>query len=275
VERDRRWSYGLAKRALAIAPNLAEAHVALSRVYEDEFQFADELRELKLAAKLAPGDATVQAQYSNAMRRIGNMGEAFRLSREALKLDPLNSQTYLLALFSAHQYQDAVEYARKFPLEKPPAGIVGDSLLLLGRFKEAEQSYAMLPPDDWRRLTGEAILALRRNDRAAAIKLAALKKSQGDAGNLQYAEIYAQMAEKGGKGDMDRAFGALNRAFEVKDSGLTKLKIDPFLDPLRSDPRFAAVVKKMNFPSSIGPFYETWVKFLVPWPASPEGGPHE
>jgi hypothetical protein len=64
-----------------------------------------------------------------------------------------------------------------------------------------------------------------------------------DQGSYQYAQIYAQ------RGDKDRAFAALDRAWAVHDPGLTNLKIDPFVDPLRSDRRFVALFRRLNFPS--------------------------
>jgi hypothetical protein len=65
----------------------------------------------------------------------------------------------------------------------------------------------------------------------------------GDAASYQYAEIYADL------GDKDRAFGALEHAWAVRDPGLMNIRVDAFLDPLRSDPRFEAIIKRMNFPS--------------------------
>jgi hypothetical protein len=49
--------------------------------------------------------------------------------------------------------------------------------------------------------------------------------------------------------DIDRAFAALDRAWEIRDSGLLRLKGDPYMDPLRGDPRFAALMKKLDYPA--------------------------
>lgn len=70
----------------------------------------------------------------------------------------------------------------------------------------------------------------------------ALDPEGGDAASYNYAQVYAQAGEK------DRAFSALSTAFNVRDAGLTGLKTDPFLDPIRSDPRFAALIRKLRFP---------------------------
>lgn len=59
----------------------------------------------------------------------------------------------------------------------------------------------------------------------------------------QLAQIHAQL------GDKDSAMADLDRAWTVKDPGLLWLRTDPWVDPLRSDPRFAALLRKMNFPS--------------------------
>ena len=59
----------------------------------------------------------------------------------------------------------------------------------------------------------------------------------------QIAEIYSD------RGDADRAFQWLNRAYEQRDAGMRNLKIDPLLLPIRDDPRYAELLKKMNLPS--------------------------
>ncbi len=85
-----------------------------------------------------------------------------------------------------------------------------------------------------REVTGERI-----RDKVAASK----RKRDGELASFNYARIYAQL------GDKTRAFAALDRAWEVRDSSLLDLKIDPYLDPLRSDPRYASLVKRLGLPA--------------------------
>jgi hypothetical protein len=133
----------------------------------------------------------------------------------------------------------------KFAQKKLGAMDVADSLVLLGRNEEAEASYNTAVPKFWRRLTGEAIMHIRAGDRSTGQqKLDQLRDEYGDAASTQFGEIYAHM------GDKDRAFAALDRCFAIKDGGLIELKVDPFLDPLRSDPRFGELLRKMNFPAA-------------------------
>jgi TolB-like protein len=242
-------SLRLARKALSIAPNLAEAHVALAFFYNDTLQIAAALAEMKRAVELAPSDALSIARYGNMRRKLGDTAGAMRLADGAIALDPLNPAPYevrLLTLFSARRYSDVLRYAEQLQSRKllidPTA--VGECLVLVGQFRDAQRYFAMEEPDDWRRLTGEALLLARSGDRAGALnKLAKLERVNGDASNHEYAQIYAQL------GDKDRAFAALDRAYEFKDSGLISLRVDQFLDPLRSDPRFAALLRKMNFPA--------------------------
>ena len=84
----------------------------------------------------------------------------------------------------------------------------------------------------------------RSRDRAGAEqKLAALQQAYHEAASYQYGEIYAQL------GDADSAFANLENGFAIKDAGLQGLKTDPFMDPIRSDPRFETLLRKMNFPA--------------------------
>ena len=70
-----------------------------------------------------------------------------------------------------------------------------------------------------------------------------MRAALGDAASYQYGQIYTQL------GDADRAFAAFDKAVEVRDPGLLYLKRDPFLDPLRRDPRFAALLTRLKFPT--------------------------
>ena len=74
-------------------------------------------------------------------------------------------------------------------------------------------------------------------------KLASLTERDREFANFDSARIYAQL------GETDAAFEALNRAWEVRDSKLSNLKVDPYLDPLRGDPRYATLVRKLGLPA--------------------------
>ena len=73
--------------------------------------------------------------------------------------------------------------------------------------------------------------------------MAQLRQQHGATYSYQYGQIYAQL------GEADRAFAEFDNAIVAKDAGLVYLRGDPFLDPIRSDPRFAALLRKLNFPS--------------------------
>jgi hypothetical protein len=97
-----------------------------------------------------------------------------------------------------------------------------------------------LPADDYRRLVGEAGIAARRGRKDEALgKIAAVEERYGDAANYQVAEIYAQV------GDADRSIAALEAAWTKRDSGLASMLGDPFLDPVRHDPRFGRIAARI------------------------------
>jgi tetratricopeptide (TPR) repeat protein len=251
LARDKAESLRLAQNALRIAPDLARGHVALAGVYSSNLQIAAAFAELKRARQLAPSDVRVLTRYSDFAGRMGDTDEALRLADQAIALDPLNREAYgtrIGALYDARRYADAVNYAKQLQSTSPQlfnrAMTVADSLLLLGRPQEAQSYYDQMAPDYWWRLTGETLLLIRAGDGAGAqAKLEKLRQANGEAASYQYGEIYAEL------GDKDRAFAALDQAFAIKDAGLTALRVDPFLDPLRSDPRFAVLLRKMDFPS--------------------------
>ncbi len=240
--RDQAFQY--AEVALSIAPNLPIAHSALGFAYGLNLQASESLREHKIALSLASGDPDVIRNYGWAMSSIGQPEEALRYVDEALALDPLNSASHyahVSVLFYAHRYEEAVRYSLKLQQESPelfrfPA-LLGHSLLMLGRTKEAALAFG-------ENITGEALLAARSGNRELALaKLAALKERDSEFGSVDFARVYAQL------GDKDAAFEALNHAWDVRDSGLLSLKTDPYLDPLRGDSRYAALIKRLGLPT--------------------------
>lgn len=118
-----------------------------------------------------------------------------------------------------------------------------DTLTLMNQTNEATNEYKKAPADDLFRLTGEAILAARAGDKAGAERVVThIRQLFGAAASYQYAQIYAQAGEVG------EAFAELGNAALARDPGLSYLKRDLFLDPIRSDQRYAALLKKLNFP---------------------------
>jgi TolB-like protein len=233
-----------AKIAVSKAPDLPIARSGLAYIYALSLQVRKSLHEHEIAISLPGGEPDVLRNYGYAMSSSGKQDVALRYVDEALALDPLNAGSHaahVSVLFSARRYEEAVGYSLKLKQESPELfnfnSLFGRALLMLGRTTEAAQAIG-------ENVTGQALLAARTGNRELALaKLAELRQRNGDLGNFSYAQIYAQL------GDKERAFGALNRASEVHDSYLLELKVNPFMDPLRSDPRYAALVRKVGFPA--------------------------
>jgi TolB-like protein len=241
----------LAMKALELAPKLARAHLAIAQVYQNNFNIAAASAEYERALQLAPGDAAMRRRYSYIVARVGDQGKALRLADEAIQLDPLDPGTYenrTRTLLDTRHYEDALRFAEETKRKSPELFddplLMGGCLAALGRYREALQQYSLEKPDIWERLTGEGLVFAKMGDRASAEHtLQRMAQLFGDNGSYQYAEIYAQL------GDKDRALAALERAWAIRDGGLISIRIDALLDPLRGNPRFEAIVKRMSFPS--------------------------
>jgi TolB-like protein/Tfp pilus assembly protein PilF len=244
LARGRAQALHYATTAVSKAPDLPIARSGLGFAYALTLQVSKSLREHEIAISLPGGEPDVMRNYGYVMSSSGKPDEALRYVDEALALDPLNSgshRAHVLVLFNARRYEETVRYSLKLKQESPHlfsgAHLLGRALLMLGRTKEA----AVVLADS---LTGQAFVAARSGNRELALaKLAELRQRDGDMSNFEYAQIYAQ------SGDKNAAFAALDRAWEVRDDSLLGVKVNPFLDPLRSDPRFAALVRRVGFPA--------------------------
>lgn len=239
-----------AMRALSIAPGLGSVHAVLADIDRGRLNFSRSLEHAKRALGLSPDDPDVLAVATSVLPYLDEGPNPLRLVDRFIRLDPLNATAYrrkAAVLYALRYYAQSVEAGRK-ALEFSPDGYIarawiGGSLLLLGRTREAQAEFSAVPANDFFRLHGEALVAARSGDRAGAERiLGQIRRQHGSAVSFQYAAVQAQL------GQIDHAFAELDNAVAAKDSGLIYLKSDPFLDPIRGDPRYAALVSKLNFP---------------------------
>lgn len=240
-----------ANKAIALAPTLSWAHLALAQVRSGALQIGPAWTEYRQALKLAPSDANTIRLYSRFLAEIGKQQQALELADEAVALDPLNTESYnfrIFVLYHARRYADVVhatreEIARSPNLFRPPLEH-GYSLIMLGQLAAAHQFFSPTPENDPGHVAGKAILLARNGDRhGAQLAIAELERLIGDNASYSVAEIYAQLR------DPDQAFAAIDRAFKNSHWALISLLTDPFMDPIRGDLRFKAALSRLAYPS--------------------------
>jgi tetratricopeptide (TPR) repeat protein len=238
-----------ARHAIALAPDLAQAHAALGAVLAGgPFDFAQASQEYERALALAPGNAEVLRSSSDFAARTGHVDAAIAAARKAVVLDPLDRRTHSnlgLALYLARRYADSLTaYAdaiRVRPDFKPTYSSRGLAFIGLGDLQSARSS-CEAKRDDWYSQLCLAVVYEKLGQRAdAEAELAKLKKL-GDAAAYQYAQVDAQW------GDHAKALEWLDAAIRLRDPGLVQLKTDPLMDPLHQEPRFQAALRELKFP---------------------------
>jgi len=240
-----------ALKAVALAPELAEGHLALSLIRTDSLDFAGASDEYQRAMTLAPGNARVLRNYGEFVVLMGHPDAGIAAARRAAALDPLNVNSYEYlsgALLSARRYdealsayQDGLLLGRKDP--RWPAGTGHLIYYALGDF-EKMRAVCESVGEGVNDLQDCLALAYHKLGRQADAEtaLARFKASQGDAGAYGYATIYAQW------GNTREALTWLETALRLRDAQLVSLKTDALLDPLRQEPRFKAIERELKFP---------------------------
>jgi serine/threonine-protein kinase len=240
-----------ALKAIALAPELAEGHLALALVRTDSLDFAGASDEFQRAMTLAQGNARVLRNYSTFAVSMGRTEAGIAAARRAAALDPLDVNTHLDlsgALLSARRYDEALAaYQDGLSLRpKDPTWLAGLGGLIYYALGDFEKMRAVCEG------VGEAVkdsqdclpLAYHKLGRQAdaETELARFKASQGNAGAYGYATIYAQW------GNTLKALEWLETALQLRDPHLINLKTDQLLDPLRQEPRFKAIERELKFP---------------------------
>jgi TolB-like protein/lipoprotein NlpI len=240
-----------ARQALSLAPDLAQAHLALAFISEVgtlDFTQASEAYERALA--LAPGNAEVLRNSGFFAALMGHFDAGVAAARRAIVLDPLARGSHSLlgrALYAGRRYEEAVAaFAEVISLDPDFKATYAERALAyygLGDLKSARAS-CETNPDYWGSQWCLAMIYDKLGQHAnAEVNLAKLKAAQGDASAYQYATIYAQW------GNRAKALEWLETALRLRDPGMEYLKTDPLLDPLRKEPRFQAIERELKFPN--------------------------
>ena len=237
-------------RALELDANSGQAHAAMGRIIMfHDFDWVGADASYRRALELEPGNATVIQSAGTLARALGRLDESIALYRRAIEIDPLSSSSYNsagIALYYAGLQEDAA-VALKKALELAPERRVSHCMLsqvFLAQSRPQEAlAEAEKEPDTQFLLCARVLAyhALGRKKESDANLQELIAKLQSDA-PYQIAQVFAFRGEK------DRAFEWLERAYKERDSALTEVKGDPLLRNLEGDPRYAAWLKKLRLP---------------------------
>jgi len=243
-----------ALKALELDGNSAEAHTALALVVQNQdWDWKTSEREYRRAIELNPNYATAHHWYAEHLMWMGRFDDALKESDKARQLDPLSliiASDYGAILFFSRQYDKAIEQFRRV-LQKDPnfgraAGLITFTHVEKGMFNQALADAQVV-----RRLYGEgpwywswlAYIYGREGQMGKARReLEKLENINRHEQQSVVTMLYAHL----GTGNKEEALADLEKAYAEHYSILATLKVEPAFDPLRSDPRFQDLVRRVG-----------------------------
>ena len=253
------------ERALTLDPDLGLAHAAKADIlFQQEWNWEAAEREYRRAIELSPSLFEPHHQYSHLLMNLGRVNESFEQSKLALAVDPLSPAAvmhmgwyYLYTGDNARAIQFFEQTLHMDPSFSEAYRIQAAAFVLSHRFDEAHAAQQKAIE-----LTGSADTTSRvvplRSWLALNARIAAVQGRRGEAERMareliagvardeqsafDVATVYSELGMK------DEAFEWLGRSVERREKYVLQMKQDPFLLPLRSDPRFRAMLKRIGLP---------------------------
>jgi serine/threonine protein kinase/Flp pilus assembly protein TadD len=240
-----------ALKAIELDPQLGEAHSSLAfGLGQYDWDWVGAEREYKQAIALSPSDSVSRAFYAQMLSITGRNEEAIAQATHGRELDPISGQIWLQyarAFFYARQYDTAAQAFKKAlevnPNFWPLHVFLGQVYEQQGLYPQAlaELRKAQGPTQLATSSIGHLYAISGKKAEAEKILNDFLQRSKTDYVPPTYvARIYI------GLGDKDQAFAWLEKAYEVRDSHLEFLGVEPTYDPIRSDPRYADLMRRIN-----------------------------
>ena len=245
-----------ARKAASLDNTLAEVHFALGMNRLAKWDHATCLEELRKALAASPHDAVIRRFYSQSLSRVSRWEDAIAEGKHAQQLDPLSVETNR-ALGSVYYWagrnEEALEQYRK-TIELDPKnarmhGHLADVYARKGMYPEAvaeQQKYLSLSGDD------ESAQELGRDFASSGYPAAMKALYRKTLAFLEEARKYAYVSPvhfavlQAQLGENDAAFASLEKAFEERQPWLGQVKVDPQFEPLRSDSRFAELIRRVE-----------------------------
>ena len=251
-----------ARKALELDPSLARPHAVLAAKSQGDWDFSTAEAEFKKALALDPSDATAHQWYSEMLDDFpGRSQQAIDEANRAYELDPLSpivAFSRAEAYSAARQFDKTIELLKKLIADNPTFGRahggLGGAYWAQHRYQEAIEEWkagSQLEGDtlyiDWANATDTGYRAggWQGADRKALEVLLAHRQAKAEyVAPYGIAGIYAEL------GDRDHAFEWLNTAYQEHDGTLGGLPTDFLFDSLRSDPRYAELLRKIGLSQS-------------------------
>jgi TolB-like protein/DNA-binding winged helix-turn-helix (wHTH) protein len=242
-----------ATTAVELDPLLGEAHLVLAQTSElGDWNWSEAERQYKLALELSPNNAPAHERYGRFLLAMGRNDEAMKQVAYAAELSPMDIHIRVvvgLVTLASGQSDSAISQFKELNASYPGLGDFG-----LGWCYREKKMYP------------EAVEALERvvHGRRDSQSLASLACVYGLAGRKREAlKLIDELKERSrqhyvpdnlfaeayiGLGEKDEAMARLERAFEEHDQGMVWVKAFLGWEPLHSDPRFQALLRRMSFP---------------------------
>jgi TolB-like protein/Tfp pilus assembly protein PilF len=249
-----------AMKALELDDSLAEAHAALaSAQYFYGWDWPSAEREFKRAVELNPNSAISHQGYSELLLARARFDESIAEAMRALELDPLSPQivgNLAYAYLVMRRYDESIaQHQKALDLDPNAAWIRADmawAYALKGAYAQAIAEYDKIP-EQAKVVAAENQFVAHRlgwvyavsGRRADALKIA---KEFRDLSSHAYVDFYQFAAIYAGLGDKDEAFRLLEKGYEEHSASMPSLAVDPFWYGMRSDPRFADLLRRVGLP---------------------------
>ena len=243
-----------AVKAVALNDGLAEAHNSLAHLALHDWQWADAEREFKRALELNPSYASAYHWYALYLTTVGRLDEAIRAIKKAQELDPTSLRISVdvgQAYNVARRPDEAIEQEGKVlainPNSRAAYWIRGMAREQKGELDEAirdfQEAVKRSPVNpNFLAALGHAYAVSGR--RAEALKIIE-QLSKPEAGETEVPAFYIVLVYAG-LGEKDKAFEWLEQAYRDRSGSVRYLKVEPRLDPLRSDPRFSELMRRVG-----------------------------
>jgi tetratricopeptide (TPR) repeat protein len=239
-----------AKRALELDETIAEAHLSLANISQNyDWDWTTTEREYKRAIELSPGDALTHQNYGWYLGLMGRFDESLKELKRAQALDPLSTNINIAIgsnYYWSGQYDRAIEQYRKV-MELDPNGapltriFLGEVYLKERRFPEGIAELQKAGQFGVATLGYAYAVSGNRAEAEKVLGQLQALSTQKYVPPFTIALIYA------GLGDKDQAFSWLEKAYAERSVWMSWLKVDPKVDSLRSDPRFADLMRRIGF----------------------------